>query len=163
RLRPAGAPAGLRHQRGLSGPGGTVMTAATPKVTAVMVTFKSRGVVERALDGLKAGHHAGLLKCVVVDNNSSDGTADAVAKSHPWVRLIRSPENLGFGRGCNLGFQDVDTPYVLILNPDIVFESAQIEKLVRFMEEHPNAGIAAPSTELPAGDFQHAGGVATPG
>lgn len=138
------------------------MSAAAPLVTAVIVTYRSRGVVDHALDALKPGHEAGYLKCVVVDNNSSDGTADAVAQAHPWVRLIRSPDNLGFGRGCNLGLQGADTPYVLILNPDVVFEYPEVQKLVRFMEEHPKAGMAAPATRLPGGQFQHAGGLATP-
>lgn len=140
------------------------MTSDAPGVlvTAVIVTYKSRGVVEHALEALKPGHDAGQLKCVVVDNNSSDGTADAVAAAHPWVRLIRSPDNLGFGRGCNLGAEGADTPYLLILNPDVVFEFAEILKLIRFMEAHPMAGMAGPATRLPAGEFQHAGGLATP-
>jgi GT2 family glycosyltransferase len=141
------------------------MTAdvAVAQVTAVIVTYRSRGVVDRALEALKPGHEAGLLRCVVVDNNSADGTADSVAEAHPWVRLIRSPDNLGFGRGCNLGYQGVDTPYLLIMNPDVVFEFAEVQKLIRFLEAHPKAGIAAPATRLPAGEFQHAGGLSTPG
>lgn len=137
--------------------------AAAPQVTAVIVTYRSRGVVERALDALKPGYDGGFLKCVVVDNNSTDGTGDAVAASHPWVKLIRSERNLGFGRGCNLGSEGVDTPYLLILNPDVVFEAPEVERLVRFMSAHPKAGMAAPATRLPAGGIQHAGGVSTPG
>ena len=135
---------------------------AVPQVTAVIVTYRSRGVVGPALEALKPGHDSGLLKCVVVDNNSGDGTAEAVAAAHPWVRLIRSPENLGFGRGCNLGLEGADTPYFLILNPDVVFEFPELQKLIRFMESHPKAGMAAPATHLPGGQFQHVGGLSTP-
>jgi GT2 family glycosyltransferase len=135
----------------------------TPLVTAVIVTYRSVGVVDAALRALRSGAEEGFLRCVVVDNQSPDGTADAVARDHPWAQLIRSPENLGYGRGCNLGFSQVTTPYVLFMNPDVVFEAAEIRRLVRFMEERPSAGMAAPSTCLSSGDFQHAGGLATPG
>lgn len=140
------------------------MTDKTPdaRVTVVVVTYRSIGVVDAALRALRPGYEEGLLQCIVVDNNSPDGTADSVARDHPWARLVRSAENLGYGRGCNLGFEMVETPYVLFMNPDVEFESAEIRRLIRFMETHPKAGIAAPSTSLANGEFQHAGGVVTP-
>ncbi|MFZ1267875.1 MAG: glycosyltransferase, partial [Anaerolineae bacterium] len=67
----------------------------------------------------------------VVDNASADGSADMVASEFPWVRLLRSAENLGFARGNNaalrqIGFDAAFTPpaadalpdFVLLLNPD---------------------------------------------
>jgi len=133
-----------------------------PLVTVVIVTYRSVGVVDAALRALRRGREEGFLHCVVIDNQSPDGTADAVARDHPWVELIRSPQNLGYGRGCNLGFERVTTPYVLFMNPDVVFAAGEIQRLVRFMEAHPSAGMAAPATLVSGGQYQHAGGVATP-
>ena len=59
---------------------------------------------------------------VVVDNASSDGTAAAVAERFPEVRVVRSEENLGFGRAVNRGVETVDTPIVILVNNDVVCE-----------------------------------------
>jgi GT2 family glycosyltransferase len=131
-------------------------------VTVVMVTYASQAIVGPALATLAPGHARGLLDCVVVDNASPDRTAQVVASEHPWVQLIASPENLGYGRGCNLGFERVTTPYALIMNPDVTIEPAAVERLVCLLEEHPEAGMAAPATRIGAGQYQPAGGLPTP-
>lgn len=131
-------------------------------VSAVIVTYRSRQVVGRGLEALRPGFESGLIRCVVVDNCSPDGTADQVARDHPWVHLVRSPLNLGYGSGCNLGFQHVRSPYVFILNPDVVIDPASIGRLHRFMEDHPAAGMAMPATRIASGGYQPAGGTPTP-
>jgi GT2 family glycosyltransferase len=131
-------------------------------VTAVIVTYRSSGVVGAALAALKNCCDAGFLRCVVVDNASPDATADLVAREHPWVTLIRSPQNLGYGRGCNLGLEQVQTPYVIAMNPDVVVEKESVERLLRFMERHPKAGMAAPATLCGGSEYQHVGGMPTP-
>jgi N-acetylglucosaminyl-diphospho-decaprenol L-rhamnosyltransferase len=67
---------------------------------------------------------------VVVDNASSDGTAAAVAERFPGVRLIRSEENLGFGRAVNRGVEAVDTPIVILVNNDVVCEPRFVERML---------------------------------
>jgi N-acetylglucosaminyl-diphospho-decaprenol L-rhamnosyltransferase len=137
------------------------MSSEPPPVTAVIVTYQSRAMIGRTLDGLREAHQAGLADCVVVDNASSDGTADHVAQAYPWVKLIRSERNLGFGRGCNLGFRHVASPYVLFLNPDAVIERQALCVLMEFMEAHPAAGIAGPATHVGDG-LQKSGYLLTP-
>ena len=83
------------------------------RVGAVIVTYNSRECVGRAIDScLREG-----LKVVVIDNDSKDGTPDAVA-SHPQVDLVRNTENRGFAAAVNEGFRRLDTECVLLLNPD---------------------------------------------
>ena len=133
-----------------------------PLVTAVIVTYQSMDTVCAALSALRQGHDLGMLRCVVVDNYSVDGTADLVARDHPWSKLIRSLDNIGYGRGCNLGFQHVETPYVLLMNPDVVISPDAISRMVTFMEKHPSSAMVAPATEIASGEFQHIGGLPTP-
>jgi len=57
---------------------------------------------------------------IIVDNNSTDGSADLIAESFPWVKLIRSTENLGFGRGNNLAAKHANGDTFLLLNLDTV-------------------------------------------
>jgi hypothetical protein len=134
----------------------------TPGVTALVVTYSSRDTVGAALAALRPARARGWLRVVVVDNASADGTADVVEREHPWAGLVRSPRNLGYGRGCNLGFSRVETPYVLVMNPDVVLEPEAVRAMALFLEERPRAGIVAPSTRLPDGGFQRIGGRSTP-
>jgi N-acetylglucosaminyl-diphospho-decaprenol L-rhamnosyltransferase len=137
------------------------MMAETPQVTAVIVTYQSRQTIAAALDALYEAHVAGLAEVIVVDNASSDGTADFVAERYPWVTLVRSGENLGFGRGCNRGFERVATPYVLFMNPDAMLPPESLNTLVAFMDSHPKAGVAAPAIQ--EGDqLQEVGVLPTP-
>jgi len=132
------------------------------KVTAVIVTYQSHETIGHTLDAFCPAFDAGYASCVVVDNASSDGTADYVAEQYPWVKLVRSPENLGFGRGCNLGFKSVETPYLLLLNPDASISLAGLEVLVDFIDSHPDVGIVGPATKIIGWGYQSAGMLLTP-
>ena len=130
-------------------------------LTVVIVTFASQDVVGRTLSALASGHDSGLLDCLVVDNASPDRTREVITSDHPWVRMIASPKNLGYGRACNLGFNEVTTPYVLFMNPDVEIQPAGVARLLHHLEERPRAGIIAPATRI-GGEYQSAGGLPTP-
>jgi len=133
-----------------------------PRVTAVLVAYRSRSTIDPALEALRPAHEAGWLAAVVVDNASDDGTADHVAAAHPWVTLVRSPENAGFGRGCNLGFERVRSPYLLLLNPDASIAPDAVEELVRFLEARPGVGIVGPAIVEANGALQVTGPLPSP-
>ena len=116
----------------------------------------------RRLKRLPVRIAAGELEVIVVDNASVDGTTTLVREQFPWVRVIESGSNLGFGRGCNLGVQAVTTPYVLLLNPDAVLPKESLEILIAFMDSHPTAAIAAPATWYNGTELQAAGGLPDP-
>lgn len=86
-------------------------------------------------------------RMVVVDNASTDGTADAVEKEYPHVRLIRSRENLGFGRANNLGLQEAlndGADYVFLLNQDAEIPVSGLAELIRLHAAHPECRIISP-------------------
>lgn len=124
------------------------------KITVVIVTYHSRGCISDALAALAVAIQEGLVECTVVDNESKDGTAEFIEQQYPWVRLMRAGENLGFGRGCNLGYKDSQSDYILFLNPDAVIEPDAIRLLLNFMEKGPRVGIAAPAIIEPQGTLQ---------
>ena len=86
----------------------------------------------------------GTIACTVFDNASDDGTVDFVQHNFPYVHVIASPKNLGFGNACNQGAARVDAPYLLFLNPDAQMSGPGILALAEFMDEHERAGICAP-------------------
>jgi GT2 family glycosyltransferase len=127
-----------------------------------MVTYQSGPSAVRALEALRPAHERGELRAVVVDNLSGDGTADLIAAAHPWADLIRGTRNLGYGRGCNLGFERVSTPYVMIMNPDVLIRPEDVARLADFLDGRPRAAVVVPATRFAAREYQHAGGLPTP-
>jgi GT2 family glycosyltransferase len=117
------------------------------RTTSVTVSYESRSTIDLALSPFREACASGRHACVVVDNDSADGTADHVARVHPYARLIRADGNLGFGRGCNLGATGCTTEFLLFLNPDARLLPQELAKLVAFMDAHPRAGVCAPSFE----------------
>jgi N-acetylglucosaminyl-diphospho-decaprenol L-rhamnosyltransferase len=87
---------------------------------------------------------------IVVDNASSDGSVAMVSGEFPWVRLIASPENLGFTGGNNRAIPLSQGRYVLFLNPDTEVIGSALVAMVAFMDEHPEIGVLGP--ELRYGD-----------
>jgi GT2 family glycosyltransferase len=135
---------------------------ASPVVTAVIVTYQSRATIGATLASIKPSRDARLIDVVVVDNDSRDGTPEHVHESFPWVRVIQAGDNLGFGRGCNLGFEHVETPYTLFLNPDATLSQEALETLLSFMQPRPKVGMCAPAIREADGTLQVAGVLPTP-
>ncbi|HKB50447.1 MAG TPA: glycosyltransferase family 2 protein [Solirubrobacterales bacterium] len=88
-----------------------------PTLSVLIVAWNSREELARTLPALMPELGEGD-ELVVVDNNSGDGTADAVASLAPWARIVRSDRNLGFAGGCNAGAIQARGDLLVILNPD---------------------------------------------
>jgi len=94
-------------------------TPPAVRASIVVVTFNHRDVVPGCLDALRATLGP-ADEVVLVDNASTDGTADLVAARYGWVRLVRSYANGGFGAGNNLGAGVAGGEHLVFLNPDTV-------------------------------------------
>jgi GT2 family glycosyltransferase len=84
---------------------------------------------------------------VVVDNGSTDGSADAIAARYPSAVLIRHRENLGYTGGVNAGLQHAiqhGADYVWLLNNDAVVTPGSLTRLLAFAEQHPRIGLLSP-------------------
>lgn len=161
-IRTAGAAPGATSDR-KEVPPASRTTAAEAPITVVIVAYSSSETIGDSLAALASAAEEGLARVVVVDNASPDGTADRVANEHPWVELVRSPENLGYGRGCNLGFERVRSPFVLFMNADVVIGPDDLRRLLRFQQGRDRAGMTAPATRFPWTDmFQPVGDALTP-
>jgi N-acetylglucosaminyl-diphospho-decaprenol L-rhamnosyltransferase len=135
--------------------------AAQRTVLAVIVTYKTAGLVKNLLASL-AGERAAeaarniVLRVVVIDNASGDAepVQRIVADSgnQDWITVISAPRNGGFAYGNNLGFRHgFESPTVpdffLLLNPDTEVRSGAISALVDFLDQHDDAGIIGSSFE----------------
>jgi len=82
------------------------------------------------------------MEAIVIDNHSSDGGGLEVKKAFPMIRLIGNERNLGFARAMNQGLRQSSGRYALLLNPDTRVKEGAIERLLSFMETHPEAGVS---------------------
>jgi len=124
------------------------------KVSIVIVSYNTKDFLRACLASI-SDHYPGLLpRVTVVDNASGDGTVSSVETEFPEVRLIKNSANLGYARAVNQGIEASDTPYVLVLNPDIEVRAGSVENMVTFMDSHGDAGIAGARLVYPDGTLQ---------
>jgi GT2 family glycosyltransferase len=90
---------------------------------------------------------------LVVDNASSDGSAEMVEQEFPWVTLIRSPRNGGFAYGNNQALQRVIGDAILVLNPDTLLPRGGVAQLLERLTTHPEAGVIGPKLLKPDGSI----------
>jgi len=84
------------------------------------------------------------LELIVVDNDSSDGSVEAIRRDFPTVKLLAQPENRGFAGGVNPGIGLATLPLVLLLNSDAQTSRASIEEAAEYMARFPEVGILGP-------------------
>jgi len=133
----------------------------------VIVNYNTRELLADCLNSIWESQGGFSFRVLVVDNHSSDGSADLVRQNYPQVELIPSPVNGGFAYANNLGLQTLklDTPqtgetpdprYVLLLNPDTILPPSALQTMLAFMDAHPKAGAAGPRLVLPNGELDRA-------
>ncbi len=113
-------------------------------LTVVVVTFNARADALACLSSLHTHPPARPWDVVVVDNDSADGTADAIAATWPDVRLVRLETNVGFAAANNVGIRATAGDLVLLLNSDTLVGAGQIEALCAALEGEPAAAAAGP-------------------
>ena len=129
----------------------------TPAVSVAVVSWNTRELLLRCLDSLAADAAAGLAEVIVVDNGSSDGSADAARAHAPWAEVIEPPKNLGFGRAVNLVAGRTDSQWLAIANADVAPQENALEALLAGGVD-PAVGAVAPRLVLPDGSTQHSVG-----
>lgn len=119
----------------------------SPDVSVVIVSYNTAELTVRCLRELLDSRTDDVsFDVTVVDNASSDGSADVIAAEFPQVRLIRLAVNVGWGRAINRGAVATSGRHVLFLNPDAVPVGHPVAELARFAALHPENGIYAGRT-----------------
>jgi GT2 family glycosyltransferase len=119
------------------------MRSATPVVSAIVLNYNGRGFAPESVQSLLDQDLEGI-EVLVVDNGSSDGSADELARLFgDRIGLVRSQCNLGFGGGNNLGILRSRGRYVVLLNNDAVAAPPFVRELVRAAESDPRIGMVA--------------------
>lgn len=125
----------------------------------VILNWNTAELLQQCLESVFANEGV-AYEVVVVDNASTDNSAELVRTLFPQVRLIVNEENTGFASGNNVGLRalglergaPVDAPrYGLLLNPDTVVPPDAFQEMTAFMDANPQMGMAGPKLVLPDG------------
>lgn len=143
-----------------------VSEGRTPRVAVVVVAWNSLPFLKTCLAAITGGGEAPSrdvraadpFEIFVVDNGSSDGTADWVAAEYPGIRLIRGDRNRGYPAGNNIALRLIlaerSADVVLLLNSDVIADGPTVRRLAGYLEERPEVGAVIPSLVLPDGGSQ---------
>ena len=120
-------------------------------LSVIVVSHDSRATLPRCLASVLAQGLAEAPEVVVVDNASRDGSADLVRRDFPTVRVIESPDNLGYSWANNRGIDATEGRFVLFLNDDAWLAPGCAARLIDALDRRPEAGSATPRIYRDAG------------
>ncbi|MBR9912442.1 MAG: glycosyltransferase family 2 protein [Gammaproteobacteria bacterium] len=124
------------------------------KVLAIVVTYNGKDWVDYCLGSLVDSTPAVDIICI--DNDSIDGTQAIVAERYPNVQLVSLENNLGFGKGNNIGLEKClseNYDYAFLLNQDARVEPDTITKLISVHQKNPEYGVLSPIHRSYENDF----------
>jgi GT2 family glycosyltransferase len=124
-------------------------------LSIAIVNFNTSDSLVRCINSIKTARIRSKYKIVVVDNNSTDGSVEAVTKRFPDVDVFQSTSNIGFARAVNIAFNRSKGRFFLILNPDVEVSEGAINILLDYMELHPNVALSSPKLLNSDGSLQY--------
>jgi GT2 family glycosyltransferase len=128
----------------------------TPDLSIIVLSWNTRDLLRECLEAVERGKGALSLETIVIDNASTDGSADLVAAEFPAAKLVRNDSNRGYARGVNQGLALATGAKVCLLGSDTRVAPDALPKLCAFLDAHPGAGAAAPRLVNPDGSIQRA-------
>jgi N-acetylglucosaminyl-diphospho-decaprenol L-rhamnosyltransferase len=123
-------------------------------VSVSVVSYRTPGLLRDCLSALATEHGHLQIDVSVVDNASGDDSAELVERHFPHVNLIRNAENVGFGAAHNQALRLARGRYLLVLNSDAVMLPGALERMVGYLDQHPDVGVVGPRLLYPDGSPQ---------
>ena len=114
----------------------------TPAIDVVIVSYDRQDLLDRCLASLQSSPSA--LRVFVVDNASSDGSAELVSSRYPETKLLQNDANVGFAAAVNRGVACGDAPLILLLNSDATLEASSLDALQQALDQTPRLAAVGP-------------------
>ncbi|MDX1741813.1 MAG: glycosyltransferase family 2 protein, partial [Rhodothermales bacterium] len=122
-------------------------------VSVIIVNYNVREFLLQAVESIVRATDGLTVEIIIVDNNSVDGSVEALRRCYPDVRIIENRENVGFGAANNQAIRESTGRFLLILNPDTIVQEDTLDEMVAFMIDHPDAGAVGCRILNPDGTF----------
>ncbi|GEM_PF-485403 len=125
------------------------------ELSIIIVSYNSLGYLKECLDSIYSHPPGKDFDTIVVDNASTDGTSQFIAKNHNGIILISNKENAGFAAANNQAIKTTDSKYVLLINSDCEVYKDSIDKLMSYMDKNPRVALAGPKIINSDGSVQY--------
>ncbi len=129
-------------------------------ISIVILNYKSKGFVMNCLKSIMEADFNLLDKeisyeIIVVDNDSDDQIGKILAWQYPQVIFIQNKVNIGMGAGNNVGLQQAQGDYIVVMNPDTIAFKNTFKRIFNFMEAEPEIGVCGPRQLNPDKSIQN--------
>ena len=126
-------------------------------ISVVILNWNGSAMLQRFLPSVI--RYSEEAEIIVADNGSTDHSIDILREKFPSVRILPFRENYGFAEGYNRAIQQIETPYVLLLNDDVEVTPHWLQPLLTFMNHHPEVAACQPKilSESNREVFEYAG------
>ena len=125
-----------------------------PMLSIAIVNWNTRRLLIGALESIFREPPTFKMEVIVVDNASSDQSAEAVKLEFPQVVLIANTNNRGYAEGNNQAIEASTGNFVLLLNPDVILPEGSLKRAIHFMHDRPQAGALGVRQVHPNGKLQ---------
>lgn len=112
-------------------------------LSIITVTWNNEDLVAEQIRSVVSGCVGLEYEQIIVDNGSSDKTTEVVEQQFPHVTLIKNPDNKGFAAANNQAVKIAKGTHILFLNADMRVEPGSIDKMLTWMKQDPNIGLAS--------------------
>lgn len=116
-------------------------TNQTPKVSVHILTWNSKFYLENLLESLQEQSFTDF-SILIIDNASTDGTVKWLHENYPHLQVVKNSRNKGFASGHNQALHFTKSEYVLLVNHDMILTKSYLEKVINFMDSHPEVAAA---------------------
>ncbi len=113
-------------------------------ISFIIINWNTKQLLLDCIASIYATVRQARFEIIVTDNDSTDGSREAVAQFHPDVILLANERNEGFARANNRAIRRMRGRYAVLLNSDTLLKEGAIDALFGFMESHPDVGMCGP-------------------
>lgn len=113
------------------------------EVSTVIVTYNACALLERTIESILSATQWVTMEVIVVDNGSTDGSVEMIRNRFPEVQVVANERNLGLTIANNQGMEVANGRYLLLLDNDVIVLPGAAKILTKYLEAHPEVGVAA--------------------
>lgn len=125
-------------------------------VSIIIVNYNTKKLTLECIQSIYHSNTSYQFEIILVDNNSTDGTVDAIVDEFPNIKVIANQENVGFSKANNQAINHSNGRYILLLNSDTIVKNGTIDTMVQFMDENKEIGASGCKVVLPDGTLDKA-------
>jgi riboflavin kinase/FMN adenylyltransferase len=115
-----------------------------PECTIAILNYNGQEYLESYLSSFLESSSHNEFEICVIDNNSTDESVEYLQEWHPEVRIIQLTKNYGYAEGYNKGIAQIDTPYIALVNSDVLVTDGWLDPLIKYLKEHKDVAAIQP-------------------